>query len=83
MMDKPPGPPPGPPPRDGLLFDTDVVPQTADSTLIDSIPLIYLIVYLPFNFVVIKSLEKKGLRFTVRRSFNLKALSCGIHHYRR
>jgi len=34
--------------------------------------------YVPFNFVVIKSLEKKGLRFTVRFIFTL-ALNSRIY----
>lgn len=75
--DHPPGPPPSnddPDPHEHL---------TADSTYIDSIPIIYLVMYVPFNFVVIRSLEKKGLRFTVRFSLNFPDANSGYFHYNR
>lgn len=40
-----------------------------DTAYIDMIPVIFLIMYVPFNFVVIKSLEKGGLRVTVSKIF--------------
>jgi len=77
MKPQPPGPPPpnaDPDPHGHL---------TADSTYIDSIPIIYLVIYVPFNFVVIKSLEKKGLRFTVSSFLTLDANGRYLHYNRK
>lgn len=41
-------------------------PNKIDTTYIDIIPIIFLIVYVPFNFVVIKTLEKSGIRLTMQ-----------------
>ena len=52
--------------------------KTGDSYYIDLLPMVYLALFLPFNFLSVFMLEKKGLRATVSLCFTFKLILAAI-----